>query len=55
MTIQEWYQSDKTQCPLKDCKGLLFVSLFHYERKCSYCGKYFMSITVWKEVEDDGR
>lgn len=51
----DWYLSDPTQCPSSKCNGLLLSNIFRFDRKCNKCDKCFISVTIWKEVEDDGR
>lgn len=47
----KWHQDLVIHCPDINCKGMLLQSDFYHEHKCSKCGKLWLSITKWKEVE----
>lgn len=46
-----WKQDLVIHCPDVDCKGMLLQSDFYHEMKCHRCGKLWMQVTEWKEVD----
>jgi len=51
MMKNEWRQMDITHCPDKDCKGMLLGNPYYHESKCSDCGKYWIQITKFVQVD----
>ena len=47
----KWHQDYPLHCPNINCKGMLLQSDFYHEEKCSRCGKLWIRITEYKEVE----
>lgn len=47
----EWHQSHVAHCPDHNCKGMLLQNPFYHEEKCSKCGKYWLQISKYIEVE----
>lgn len=40
-----WKQLTVEHCPNIECKGMLLIHPMYHEKKCTDCGKYFMSMT----------
>lgn len=52
--IQEyWNQVDVIHCPEEFCEGMLMQNKYCHGNKCSDCGKYFMLITSFEEVDEE--
>ena len=47
----KWHQERIIHCPDINCRGMLLQSDFYHEQKCSRCGKLWMEIVKFKEVE----
>ncbi len=47
----QWHQSYAIHCPDNDCDGMLLQSIYYHPMKCSKCGKLWMEITKWIEVD----
>jgi hypothetical protein len=51
----KWQQFRPTHCPDPKCKGMLLQNLMEHEEKCSDCGKFWISINKWVEVDDPNK
>ena len=47
----KWKQDLVIHCPDLECTGMLLQSDFYHEMKCSKCGKLWMQLIEWKEVD----
>jgi len=48
----EWYQLYSVHCPNSVCKGMLLQSKYYHANKCSKCGKLWMLVTRYEEVNE---
>ena len=47
----EWHQSEVIHCPDPNCDGMLLQSIYYHEMKCSKCGKLWMDMNTWIDVD----
>ena len=47
----KWKQNFVIHCPDLECSGMLLQSDFYHTMKCSKCGKLWMELIEWKEVD----
>ena len=50
-----WKQNHVAHCPKDKCKGMLLQSDWYHFEKCSKCGAKFITITEYKEIQDERR
>ena len=48
----EWHQSKIIHCPDHACNGMLLQSIYYYPMKCSNCGKLWIDVVRWVEVDE---
>jgi len=48
----EWHQSYAVHCPDPNCNGMLLQSQYYHAEKCSKCGKLWMLISNYVEVDE---
>ena len=46
-----WHQEVAIPCPDPACDGMLLQSIYHHAHKCSKCGRFWMNINNFVEVE----
>ena len=50
-----WNQEEIIHCPWKDCKGMLLRHPYHFELKCSNCGRYWLQHITLTQAEKPAR
>ena len=48
----EWKQNDVIHCIDVECSGMLLENDLCYEMKCSKCGKFWIPLTKWIEIDE---
>jgi len=48
----DWHQAYVAHCPDSECDGMLLHSIYYHAEKCSKCGKLWMLITQYEEVNE---
>ena len=48
----EWHQSYVAHCPDPNCNGMLLQSIYYHAEKCDQCGKLWLAITKYEEVDE---